>query len=105
MASHWRAVSAALDAATAACAGLNSVYFLVRLLSDAGRRPARLAAIAVLALWSLGMLTEALALLALAASPTDVRGLESPGWTAGRVLPFAASAGVSALIARRMVGR
>jgi hypothetical protein len=93
---HWRAVSTALDAGTAVCAGLNSVYFLGRLLSGDERRPSRLAAIAVLTLWSLAVLLEALALLALAAAPADVPAFGSLGWTVVRLLPLAASAGVSA---------
>jgi hypothetical protein len=48
---------------------------------------------------------EALALLALAAAPADVPAFGSLGWTVVRLLPLAASSGVSALIARRLAVR
>ena len=59
----WRTAAAVLDAGTAVCAAVNSVYFLERLLSRVDR-PSRRLAVVVLAVVSFGTLIEALALVA-----------------------------------------
>jgi hypothetical protein len=97
----WRSFAAALDAGTAVCAALNTAYFLGRLHDE--RRTSRLAAIVVLAVISFGALLEATVLLALATDGGPTTG--SGAWAALRLLAFAGTAGVSALIARRMAAR
>ncbi len=99
----WRTLAAALDAGTAIRAAFNTAYFLGRLHDE--RRRSRLMAIAVLAIVSFGALLEETALLALATSPDTQPSLNSVGWMALRVAPFAGAAGISALIARRMASR
>jgi hypothetical protein len=97
-------MAAALDAGTAICSGLNAAYFFDRLLSGVDA-PARRLAVLVLALVSFGTLVEALALLASAGGPHEGPVTASAAWAAVRVLPFAGSAGLSALIARGVMFR
>jgi hypothetical protein len=101
----WRTVAAALDLGTAACAAMNSAYFLDRLLSRVDARLSRRLAVAALAVVSIGALLEALALLAIAAGPRDGAALTSAPWAVVRALPFAGAASISALIARRVALR
>lgn len=95
----WRTLTAALDAGTAVCAGINSAYFCDRLLSGVDATARRIA-VAVLALVSFGTLIEALALLATAAGPNQALVTASASWAAVRLLPFAGAAAISVLIAR-----
>lgn len=97
----WRTFAAALDVSTAVCAALNTAYFLGRLHEE--RRSSRLAAIFVLAVISFGALLEATVLLAVATDGGPETG--TGAWAAIRLLAFAGTAGVSALIARRMYAR
>jgi hypothetical protein len=97
----WRTLAAALDAGTAVCAGINAAYFLDRLIG--GFDPAaRRAALLVLALVSLGTMFEALAFLAVA---NEAGARAALSWAMVRALSFAGAAGISALIARRMLFR
>jgi hypothetical protein len=98
-------VAAALDAGTAACAALNSAYFIDRLLGGVDRLLSRRLAVAALTIVSVGALVEALALLAIAGGPQDAGVLTSAPWAIVRVLPFAGAAAVSALIARKALLR
>jgi hypothetical protein len=100
----WRTAAAALDAGTAACAAINSVYFLERLLSGADR-PSRRLAVGVLAVVSFGTLIEALALVAMASGPGNLVLTASASWVIVRLLPFAGAAGLSVLVARGEVLR
>jgi hypothetical protein len=100
----WRTVAGALEAGTAACAAINSVYFLDRLLL--GRdRPARRLAVAVLAIVSFGTLIESLTLIAVSNGPADLALTASASWAIVLLLPFAGAAGLSLLIARGAVLR
>ena len=99
----WRSIAAALDAGTAVCAALNTAYFLGRLHEE--HRPPRLLAIAVLATLSLGALLEATALLAVATSGDGQLALDTAAWAALRLVAFAGTFGISALIARRIAAR
>jgi hypothetical protein len=97
----WRTLAAALDAGTAVCAALNTAYFLGRLHDE--QRAHRLAAIVVLAVISFGALLEATVLLALA---TDGGPATDTGsWVGVRLLAFAGTVSVSALITRRIGAR
>jgi hypothetical protein len=96
-------VAAALDAGTAACATINAAYFLDRLLSGVDRMLSRRLAVATLAVVSIASLVEALALLAIAMRGSDDVSLTSAPWALVRLLPFAGTAAISALIARRWV--
>lgn len=100
----WRTLASALDAGTAICAGINSVYFCDRLLSGVDGAARRLA-VFVLAIVSMGTLIEALALIANAAGPNEAQVPASASWAVVRLLPFAGAAGVSALIARGVLFR
>ena len=84
----WRTAAAALDAGTAACAAINSAYFVERLFSRADR-PSRRIAVAVLAVVSFGTLIEALALVAMASGPGNLVLTASASWVIVRLLPFA----------------
>jgi hypothetical protein len=95
-------LTAALDAGTTISAGLNSAYFLGRLFSGDERRPSRLAAIAVLSLWSLAAFVEALAFIALGASAGGLPQADGAAWSAVRALSFFACLGISLLIARKL---
>lgn len=98
----WRAATAGAESVAAACAALNLTYFLHRLLRPPAEVPPRRAAALVLALVSLGALVEGAFVLAWvwsAGSPPLVSGLL---WAAARSLPIAGTAGVSALIMRRL---
>lgn len=97
----WRTVAAVLDAGTATCAAVNSAYFLDRLLSGAERVLSRRLAVGTLAIVSLASLVEALALLAIAAHAGSGVSLTTAPWALVRLLPFAGTAGITALIARR----
>ena len=99
----WRTVAAALDAGTATCAAVNAAYFLDRLLSGVDRVLSRRLAVATLGVVSIASLVEALALLAIAAHPRDDVSLTTAPWALVRLLPFAGTAAISALIARRWV--
>lgn len=101
----WRAASAVLDLGTAVCAAVNWLYFSHRLFAGVPRPPGRQAALLTLALLSLGTLVEALALLAIGVAGGHGESLASPAWAAVRAFPFAATAAISALIARRAAGR
>lgn len=103
MSMSWRAVSAVLDSGTAVCAGLNSLYFAVRLFSGSDRSPSRLTALAVLWLVAMAAFVESVALLALAGTEGDP--LATPSWAAVRVLAFVGTGAVSALICRRLAAR
>jgi hypothetical protein len=96
-------VVATIDVVTAACAALNFAYF-ARRFSRAGDEGRGAAAAAVLAMVSLGMLVESVALLALAAQGETVAPL-SGTWSLVRALPVAGTAAMSALVARRLVER
>jgi hypothetical protein len=98
-------VAAGLDAGTAACAAVNAAYFLDRLLSGVDRLLSRRLAVATLAVVSIASLVEALALLAIAANSGDDVSLTTAPWAVVRLLPFAGTAGISALIARKWVAR
>jgi hypothetical protein len=100
----WRTAAAVLDAGTAACAAINSIYFVDRLLSGADR-PSRRLAVAVLAVVSFGTLIEALALVAVSSGPGNPALTASASWAIVRLLPFAGAAGLSALVARGAVLR
>jgi hypothetical protein len=101
---HWPAVTAALDLCTAVCAGFNALYFLDMLLSTRVLSAARATAILVLALISLAMMLEAVSLLSLAAAarPVPAGTLE---WALVRLLPAVSSAGLTIVVARRIVER
>ena len=98
----WRAAAAALDAGTAVFAAVNVAYFVTRLADARSETPARRAAVLVLAIVSLGVLFEALVLLAAFAASDPAPLLSSPQWTAVRLLACAGSGGVCALILRRL---
>lgn len=104
MSLSWRVVSAVLDSGTGVLAGLNSLYFAVRLFSRSGRSPSRVAALAVLWLISLGAFVEAVVLIALA-SPGEHGPLVASSWTTVRAIAFVSAASVSALICRRLAAR
>ena len=99
----WRTVSAVLDVGTAACAALNTTYFVERLLAGVDRARSRRLAVLTLAVVSLATLVEALALLAIAAHSADAAPLTSASWKLVRVLPLVGAAGVSAIILRGTV--
>ncbi len=100
----WRAAVAILDAGTAACAAINSIYFLDRLVSGVDR-PSRRLAVAVLAVVSFGTLIEALALLAVSSGPGDLVLDASFSWALVRLVPFAGAAALTVLVARGEVLR
>jgi len=99
----WRMFVAALDAGTMVCAAFNAAYFLRRLREEP--LPARVLALVVLAVISLGALLEASALLAMAAKDDDGAMLDSAAWGCVRALVFAGALGVSGLISRRLAAR
>ncbi len=98
----WRAAAAALDAGTAVFAAVNAAYFVTRLGGAGAESPARRAALFVLAVVCLGVLIEALLLLAaFAASDPAAPLLSSPQWATTRLLACIGSGGICALILRR----
>ncbi|HEU4760130.1 MAG TPA: hypothetical protein VFT91_09145 [Dehalococcoidia bacterium] len=102
MASTWRAASAGLDAATAACAALNLAYFAYRLAPGREATVSRRVALAALALISLAALVESLLSLAVVSSAPEGSLLASLPWAAGRALPLAGSGFMSLLVLRRL---
>jgi hypothetical protein len=100
----WRGLSALLDLGTVGCAAFNSAYFIGRLFWGRETARSRLAALAVLATLSLGVTLEAAALLAMTAETQD-GGMSSVAWSVVRFLTFAGTGAMSALVARRFVGR
>lgn len=104
MSVSWRAAAAALDAGTAVFAALNAAYFVTRLAGSGSETPARRAAVLVLALVSLGVLIETVALLAAFAASDPAPLLSSSQWTTARLLACVGSGGLSALILRRISG-
>lgn len=98
----WRAAAAALDAGTAVFAAVNAAYFVARLAGSGAEPPARRAAIAVLAVVSLGALVEALVLLTVFATSDPAPLLSSSQWVTVRLLACAGSGGTCALVLRRL---
>jgi hypothetical protein len=100
MPAPWRSLISILDAATAVCAAFNLAYFHHRLAWPGWKsRPRRVAALALL-LVSLAAAVESLVFLAAA----DVAGEESARWTLVRALSLAGTAGITALVLRRLAG-
>jgi len=100
----WRTATAAMDLVTALCATLNFAYFSPRFTAAGHEASSRRLAAAVLAVVSLGTAVEAVALLVMAAQG-DAMAPGSGSWALVRTLPFAGSAAMAALVARRMVER
>ncbi len=97
----WRAAAAALDAGTAVFAAVNAAYFVTRLGRAGAESPARRVALFVLAVVCLGVLIEALLLLAVFAASDPATLLSSPQWAAARLLGCIGNGGICTLILRR----
>ena len=102
--SGWRLVVAVLDVVTAVLGTLNFAYFARRFTAPGADSASRQTAAAVLAVISLGTAVEAAALLVIAWQG-QTEALESPSWVLVRSLPFAGTAAMAALVARRLVER
>ena len=102
MPSTWQAAAVSLDAATAACAGFNLIYFLCRLVRRREETASRAVAAFALALVSLGAMGESLFFLAsLTVLPTGSPPAALP-WVLARVLPLAGTGFISILVLRRL---
>ena len=96
----WRALVVGLEAATAACAGLNLAYFLYRMTAHYGRPSRRLAAF-LLALVSLGVMGESVFVLRSLMSGDGV-SFAAGEWAAVRLVVFIGMASIAALVLRRI---
>jgi hypothetical protein len=94
----WRAAVAGLAAATALCAALNLAYFLHRALS--AELATRRAAALVLALISLGTLTESVVLMASLEIYGDIPLFLPVAWVLARAIMLAGTGCITALVLR-----
>ena len=104
MPASLRAAVAGFDLLTAVCATINLAYFWYRLSARPPETAARRTAALVLAIVSLGAIVESVALLALSSGGRNL-GAESAEWALVRGLALAGTAGMSALVVRRLVSR
>jgi hypothetical protein len=104
MSAPWRGVIAAVDVATALLGALNFAYFARRFTAPGDEPASRRLAAAVLALISLGTAVEA-AVLVVIAVQGQTEELALGSWLLVRTLPFAGTAAMAALVARRLVER
>jgi hypothetical protein len=102
--SGWRLVVAVMDLVTALLASFNFAYFARRFTAPGADSVPRRTAAGVLAVISVGTAVEAAALLVIAAQGQP-EALGSASWVLVRSLPFAGTAAMAALVARRLVAR
>src|SRR3989442_7653214 len=99
----WRALVAALKAATAMCSLRNLAYYLHGVTSVAS--PTRRAAARVLALLSLGTLAESIAVMASLETTGHAPPFAPAAWVVARTISLAGTGFISALILKAIGDR